>query len=69
MNEAASVEVVMRKALDILKSELSREEYLTYLEAITPKIGDATRELRGKTKALGLKTVLKEARKFQAERA
>lgn len=69
MNEVASVEVVMRKALDILKSELSREEYLTYLEAITPKIGDATKELRGKTKALDLKIVLKEARKFQAERA
>ncbi len=69
MNEAASVEVVMRKALDILKSELSREEYLTYLEAITPKIGDATKELRNTTKALDLKIVLKEARKFQAERA
>lgn len=65
MSSAASVEVVMRKALDILKSELSRDEYLTYLETITPKIGDATKELRDKTKALDLKTVLKEAKKFE----
>jgi hypothetical protein len=69
MNEAASAEAVMRKALDILKSELSKEEYLTYLETIVPKIGDATKELRGKTRGLALRTVLKEARKFQAGQA
>ncbi len=63
MSSVPSVEGVMRKALDILKDELSREEYLTYLEAITPKIGDATKELRDKTKALDLKVVLKEAKK------
>jgi len=56
----------MRKALNILKSELSREEYLTYLEAITPRIGDATKELKDVTKALDLKTVIEDARKFQA---
>ncbi|WXG46972.1 MAG: hypothetical protein WED05_09995 [Candidatus Atabeyarchaeum deiterrae] len=59
-----SAEAVMRKALDILRSELSRDEYLLYLEAITPKIGDATKELRNKGKALDLRTVLREARKF-----
>ncbi len=63
MNSGASAEAVMRKALDILKAELSREEYLLYLEAITPKIGDATKELRDKGRALDLKTVLREARK------
>jgi hypothetical protein len=61
-----SAEAVMKKALSILRSELSREEYLTYLEAITPKVGDATKELKDKTKALDLKSVLKEAKKFQA---
>lgn len=56
---------VMKKALDILKNELNREEYLTYLETITPKIGDATKELRDKTKDLSLKLVLKEAKKLE----
>jgi lactate dehydrogenase-like 2-hydroxyacid dehydrogenase len=67
MDEATSAEAVMKKALDILKGELNREEYLTYLETITPKIGDATRELREKTKKLALRTVLKEAKKFRAK--
>jgi len=66
MNSGASVEAVMRKALGILKSELSREEYLLYLEAITPKIGDATKELREKSRALDLETVLREALKSEA---
>lgn len=66
MSSAVSAEAVMRKALNILKSELNREEYLAYLEAITPRIGDATKELKDKTKALDLKTVIKEAKKFQA---
>lgn len=66
MNGAASADAVMRKALDILKSELSREEYLLYLEAITPKIGDATKELRNKTKVLNLETILREAKKSEA---
>lgn len=60
-----SAEAVMKKALSILKSELSREEYLTYLEAITPKVGDSTKELKDKTKALSLKSILKDAKKFQ----
>ncbi len=61
-----SPEAVMKKALSILKSELSREEYLTYLEAITPKVGDATKELKDKTKVLSLKSILKEEKKLQA---
>ncbi len=58
---------VMRKALDILKNELNMEEYLTYLETITPKIGDATRELKNKTEVLSLKRVLKEAKKLETQ--
>ena len=30
---------VMNKAFDILRKELSVEEYLIYLQAITPKVG------------------------------
>ncbi len=63
MTESASV---LKKALDILKNELNREEYLTYLEAITPKIGDATKELKDKTKTLDLNTVLNEAQKIHS---
>jgi hypothetical protein len=66
MNDTVSMESVMKKALDILKNELSREEYLLYLEAITPKIGDATKELRDKSKSLDLKTVVREAKRFEA---
>jgi hypothetical protein len=69
MNEITSAGAVMKKALHILKAELSREEYLTYLEIIIPKIGDATKELRDKTRHLALRMVLQEARKFQGERA
>lgn len=63
---SVSAEAVMKKALRILKNELSREEYLTYFETITPKVGDATKELRDKTKELNLKSILKEAKKLQA---
>jgi len=66
MSKAWSVETVMKKALDILSGELSREEYLTYLEAITPRLGDATKELKDKTRKLKLETILREAKKFQA---
>jgi hypothetical protein len=62
--EDKSVSVV-KKALDILKNELSREEYLTYLQAITPRIGNATKELRDKTKGLSLELVLEEAKKLE----
>ncbi|MBU2560232.1 hypothetical protein KKA03_04995 [archaeon] len=65
MSSAVSAEAVMRKALDILKSELNREEYLAYLEAITPRTGDAAKDLKDKTKTLDMKTIIKEARKFQ----
>ncbi len=58
---------VMRKALDILKNELNMEEYLTYLETITPKIGDATKELRNKTEGMSLKRVLEEAKKLETQ--
>jgi hypothetical protein len=37
---------VIEKAIDILKRELSPVEYVRFLEVITPKVGDAAKELR-----------------------
>lgn len=37
---------VMEKALTAVERELTREEYLEFLRLITPKLGDATRELQ-----------------------
>lgn len=37
---------VVRKALKILRGELSLEEYARFLAAITPKVGDSVKELR-----------------------
>lgn len=66
MSKAESAETVMKKALDILRGELSKEEYLTYLETITPRVGDATKELKDTTKMLKLETILMESKKFHA---
>lgn len=43
MKMAAEIEKikVIKKAIDILKKELSPVEYVRFLEVITPKIGDA----------------------------
>lgn len=43
--------------------KIAREEYLTYLETITPKVGDATKELRDKTRSIKLEAVLREAKR------
>jgi len=48
---------VMEKTFTILKQELNTEEYLIYLQVITPRLGDATRELREKTEGLSLQEV------------
>ena len=64
MSEAATAETprVMDKVFNILKRELSAEEYLVYLQAITPRIGDATKELRDLTKNMSLEEVLRKAK-------
>lgn len=53
---------VMEKALNILRRELSGEEFLTYLESITPKVGEATKELSEKTEGLNLQEVIEKAK-------
>ncbi|MDI3498312.1 hypothetical protein [Archaeoglobus sp.] len=50
---------VMIKALKILERELSREEFLVYLQTITEKAGDSVKELREKADNLSLEDVLK----------
>ncbi len=67
MSEAAAAESpkVMEKVFNILKRELSAEEYLIYLQAITPRIGDATAQLRDITKKMSLEDVLRRAKKME----
>jgi hypothetical protein len=64
MSEAATAETprVMDKVFNILKRELSAEEYLVYLQAITPRIGDATKQLRDITIKMSLEDVLRKAK-------
>lgn len=49
---------VINKVFKILRRELSIEEYVSYLQMVTPKIGDATEELREITKDLSLDEVI-----------
>ena len=56
---------VMEKTFTILKQELNTEEYLIYLQVITPRLGDATRELRDKTKSLSLQEVFDGAKRVE----
>jgi len=56
---------VLNKVFEILRRELSTEEYLTYLRMVTPRIGDATKELREKTKDLCLDEVIEGVREIE----
>ena len=55
----------MNKAFGILRKELSVEEYLIYLQAITPRIGDATKEFRDKTEIMSLKEAVERAKEIE----
>ncbi|MCK4735313.1 MAG: hypothetical protein KAT65_22865 [Methanophagales archaeon] len=57
--------LVLNRVFGILRRELSAEEYVTYLQMVTPRIGDATKELREKTKDLSLDEVIKGAEKIE----
>lgn len=50
---------VLNKVFKILRRELSIEEYVSYLQMVTPKIEDSTEELRKITKDLSLDEVIK----------
>ena len=45
-------EEVIVKALKILEKELTNEEFLIYLQAITKRAGGSAKELREKSKGL-----------------
>ncbi len=67
MSEAAAAESpkVMEKVFNILKRELSAEEYLIYLQTITLRIGDATAQLRDITKKMSLEDVVRRAKRIE----
>ena len=71
MPEAATAEIpkVMEKVFNILKRELSAEEYLIYLKAITPMIGNATAQLMDITKKMSLEDVVRRAKKMEKTKA
>lgn len=56
ISESEAVE----KALHILKKELTVEEYVEFLRAITPKFKNSTKELREKTKDLSIDEIFSE---------
>lgn len=56
---------VMVKALNILKRELTNEEFAIYLQQITKRSGDSVEELREKTKNLSLEDFVKMIKKYQ----
>lgn len=58
MNMNTNHAEVMRKAAEILKEHVTREEYLRYLELITEQIGDSVTELREKTKNLTIDEIM-----------
>jgi len=47
----------MEKAFTILRRRLNAEEYLIYLQVITPRLGDATKELRDVTVGISLQDI------------
>lgn len=54
----------VQKALKILKKELSTDEYIEFLRAITPKFKtDSTKLLRELTKDLSMDEVFREVQK------
>lgn len=71
MPEAATAEVpkVMEKVFNILKRELNAEEYLIYLQAITPRTGDATAKLRDNNKKIRLEDAVRRAKKMEKTKA
>ena len=60
-----TMEEVVSKALKILRRELTDEEFLLYLQAITPKKGDSVKEIEEKTKDLTFDEILKMAKEAE----
>ena len=59
----------VQKALEILKRELSTEEYIDFLRAITPRFRfDSAKMLRDLTKDIPMDDVYREVRKRERAR-
>lgn len=71
MPESAATETskVMEKVFNILKRDLNAEEYLIYLQAITPRTGDATAKLRDNNKKIRLEDAVRRAKKMDETKA
>ena len=65
MGSGGKTPEVMEKTFTILKQELNTEEYLIYLQVITPRLGDATRELQEKTAGFSLQEVFDGAKSVE----
>jgi len=58
MNKDTKKAKVIKKAKEILRNHLTREEYLTYLEIFAEQAGDSAVELREKTKDLTIDEIM-----------
>ncbi|MFQ5975990.1 MAG: hypothetical protein ACE5J5_06735 [Candidatus Hydrothermarchaeales archaeon] len=54
---------IFEKAIDILKKELPPLEYVKFLEVVTPKVGDAAKEIRALREAESEPDFLKRMKK------
>jgi hypothetical protein len=58
MNSSTRRAKVIKKAMEILREHLTKEEYLTYLEVFAEQTGDSVIELREKTKDLTIGEIM-----------
>jgi hypothetical protein len=58
MNSDTRRAKVIKKAMEILREHLTREEYLTCLEVFVEQTGDSVTELREKTKDLTIDEIM-----------
>ncbi len=69
MSKMTAEAKAVQKALGILKKELSTDEYIEFLRAITPRFKkDSTELLREFTKDLPMEEVFREVRKVEKAR-
>lgn len=58
MNSSARRAEVIKKAMEILREHLTKEEYLTCLEIFAEQTGDSVIDLREKTKDLTIDEIM-----------
>ncbi|KAF5410652.1 MAG: hypothetical protein U9N46_07460 [Euryarchaeota archaeon] len=55
----------MEREFTILRQRLDAKKYLIYLQVITPRLGDATKELREVTEGISLQDVFDGAKSVE----